>query len=157
MRLPKFEYASPKSVEAAVKLLAQAGSKARILAGGTDLLPSLKRRSVIAELIVNIKEIDELRRVEDKGGGTAFNKVAKRRTLDFALVNAAARISREADGVTCKEASAVVSGSSVSPEIILIKRPVSGIQPCSLPALSKARRILSGVMGRFLICTPMAS
>ncbi|HLE18206.1 MAG TPA: FAD binding domain-containing protein [Syntrophales bacterium] len=285
MRLPKFEYASPKSVEAALKLLVQAGGKAKILAGGTGLLPALKRRSVIAELIVNIKEIDDLRKVEDKGGGgiavgaavglrrlqdltrwpavvqaasrvaaaelrnmgtiggnilldnrccycdrsrewwqgkepcfkrggkrcyvfpsgsqcraaassdlapaliaigataeiaspsgsrllpvgdlfqadgacshtigreeivtrfhfpglpagsgTAFNKLAKRRTLDFALVNAAARISREADGLTCKEASAALSGSVVLPTVLPVGQLVGQkITPATLDEIA---------------------
>ena len=38
MRLPKFEYLSPQTVQEACALLAQHGDRARILAGGTDLL-----------------------------------------------------------------------------------------------------------------------
>ncbi len=275
MRLPKFDYTSPKSVEEAVALLNQAGGKAKILAGGTDLLPALKRRSITAELVINVKGIDALRRVEDngdgglavgaavglrqiegltrwtavaqaasrvaaaelrnmgtiggnilldnrcwycdrsrawwrgkppcfkrggnqcyvfpsgsqcraaassdlapalmalgvmaevvslsgsrllpvgdlyrtdgasshtisgeemvtrfhlprlpEGSGTSFMKVAKRQTLDFALVNAAAQIVLEADGVTCKEASAALSGSVVSPTALPV-HPLAGQQ-----------------------------
>ena len=36
MRLPKFEYLSPRTVEEACGLLAQHGDKAKVLAGGTD-------------------------------------------------------------------------------------------------------------------------
>ncbi len=98
MRLPAFEYASPKSVTETVKLLAQAGGGAKILAGGTDLLPALKRRSVVAELLVNIKEIGVLQKVENRGreGVAVGAAVTLRKLQDLALpaavVQAASRV-----------------------------------------------------------------
>ncbi len=69
MRLPAFEYASPRSVEEGVRLLAQAGGKARLLAGGTGLLPALKRKSTTAELVVNIKGIKTLQEAKKEESG----------------------------------------------------------------------------------------
>ncbi len=45
-RLPRFEYLRPGSLDEALSLLAEHGKTARLLAGGTDLLPQLKRREV---------------------------------------------------------------------------------------------------------------
>jgi len=38
-RLPRFEYLRPKTVEEALTLLKQNPGKAKVFAGGTDLLP----------------------------------------------------------------------------------------------------------------------
>jgi 4-hydroxybenzoyl-CoA reductase subunit beta len=98
MRLPRFEYVGPKSVEEAVALLAQAGGKAKILAGGTDLLPALKRRSIAAELVVNVKGIDALRMVEDNDdGGLAVGAAVGLRQIEglirwTAVAQAASRV-----------------------------------------------------------------
>ena len=42
MRLPKFEYLDPKTIEEACSLLSQHGDKARLIAGGTDLLIAMQ-------------------------------------------------------------------------------------------------------------------
>ena len=43
-RMPKFEYLAPKTLEEALSLLSKYGEKARVLAGGTDLLILMKQR-----------------------------------------------------------------------------------------------------------------
>ena len=52
MSLPRFQYFAPHSLDEAVALLAGAGAEARVLAGGTDLLPRLERRLVRAATLV---------------------------------------------------------------------------------------------------------
>ena len=54
------DFATPKTVSEAVELLASKGDRARLLAGGTDLLVQLRggRRSV--DLVVDAKQIPEL-------------------------------------------------------------------------------------------------
>ena len=49
MRLPRFEYVRPQALEEALSVLAQSGSRAKILAGGTDLLVNMKQRTVCPE------------------------------------------------------------------------------------------------------------
>ena len=44
MRLPWFDYRAPRSVAEAAKILAGEGPDAMLIAGGTDLLPNMKRR-----------------------------------------------------------------------------------------------------------------
>mgnify|MGYP001289247878 CR=1 FL=1 len=69
MRLPRFEYIKPASVEECLNLLQEHGSKARLLAGGTDLLVNMKYRVAGAELLMGIKGLPELRQIviDDKG------------------------------------------------------------------------------------------
>jgi len=53
----KFEYASPRTLDSAVKLLSQG---AAVLAGGTDLISLMKEGSVTPQRLVDIKGIPEL-------------------------------------------------------------------------------------------------
>ncbi len=62
-------YAAPDSVEAAVALLAEAGGGARVLAGGTDVLVLLHGEIIEPELIVDVKNIPELRSIAKEDGG----------------------------------------------------------------------------------------
>ena len=59
-RLPRFEYHSPESIPQALGLLKKYGAKARILAGGTDLLLAMKKRALAPEHLVNVKQIKAL-------------------------------------------------------------------------------------------------
>ena len=60
-------YEKPTTVEAATALLA--GQGARILAGGTDLLVQMKSRVLSPDVVVDIKGIDETRRITKEDGG----------------------------------------------------------------------------------------
>jgi 4-hydroxybenzoyl-CoA reductase subunit beta len=62
MRLPYFAYHAPSTVREAAELLAQPG--AMILAGGTDLLPNMKRRQQVPPILVGLRRISELRALE---------------------------------------------------------------------------------------------
>jgi len=61
----RFQYASPVTKESAVELL---GSGAVVLAGGTDLLSLMKADVASPDLVVNIKEIAELKGLEHSEG-----------------------------------------------------------------------------------------
>jgi carbon-monoxide dehydrogenase medium subunit len=58
--LKDFDYAAPASIAEATKLLAQSNGKARILAGGTDIIVQLREGLREADLVVDIKKIPEL-------------------------------------------------------------------------------------------------
>jgi CO/xanthine dehydrogenase FAD-binding subunit len=59
-----FEYSAPKTIAEAVAILSKMGDRARILAGGTDLLVQVRegRRSV--GLILDIKNMDEVNQLQ---------------------------------------------------------------------------------------------
>lgn len=58
-----FTYQSPTSVAEAVTLLADSGDRARLLAGGTDLLVQMRRGLHDIDLVVDAKKIPELNRI----------------------------------------------------------------------------------------------
>ena len=62
MRLPWFRYRTPKSVDEAVNILADEGSEAMIVAGGTDLWPNMKRRQQLPKTVVALRDIASLRK-----------------------------------------------------------------------------------------------
>ncbi len=55
-----FAYARPETLDEAVSLLAERGSGARVLAGGTDLVIRLRDGSMAPGLVVDVKRIPEL-------------------------------------------------------------------------------------------------
>ena len=55
-----FDYAAPRTIEEAVKLLAEAGEGGRVLAGGTDLLVQLRTGRRKATQVVDVTAIPEL-------------------------------------------------------------------------------------------------
>ena len=59
--LPLFEYHRPGTLEEAIALLSELGDKARIIAGGTDVLPNMKLGLFDPEHVVSLARLDELR------------------------------------------------------------------------------------------------
>ncbi len=68
--LKPFEYSEPGTVEEAVQLLSTHGTKAKVLAGGTDLLISMKRKLAAPQYVVYIGAIPNLDyiRCDEKDG-----------------------------------------------------------------------------------------
>ena len=69
LRLPRFRYYAPTSVQEAADLLAASGD-ATIVAGGTDLLPNMKRRQQTPSTLVGLRRIPELKVVDNGDGFT---------------------------------------------------------------------------------------
>jgi carbon-monoxide dehydrogenase medium subunit len=70
MYLPDFDYYLPATVEEACLVLNQLGGVARVLAGGTDLIPQMKNEAVAPKALVSLKGIKglkEIRYVPGKG------------------------------------------------------------------------------------------
>jgi len=59
-KIKEFEYFKPSTLSEAMSLLAQYKGKAKILAGGTDLLIQMKQRNLTPEYLIDIKNISEL-------------------------------------------------------------------------------------------------
>src|SRR6202045_1189480 len=62
-------YVSPRTLDEAVSAFAAAGSVARIMAGGTDLLVQMRSGAVKPGLIVDIKKIAEMTTIEETADG----------------------------------------------------------------------------------------
>jgi 4-hydroxybenzoyl-CoA reductase subunit beta len=70
MRLPWFEYRSPRSVAEAADMLAREGADAMLVAGGTDLLPNMKRRHQTPRVLVSLRGVEGLKKVANGKGLT---------------------------------------------------------------------------------------
>ena len=58
--LSSFNYLAPKTIEEACSLLSKYEGRAKVIAGGTDLLVSMKKRQINPQYLVNIKDIPGL-------------------------------------------------------------------------------------------------
>jgi len=57
IRLPAFSYHAPRTLSEAAAILAGEGPEAMVLAGGTDLLPNMKRRQQTPRTLVALQKI----------------------------------------------------------------------------------------------------
>lgn len=79
----RFEYLEPESVEGAVSLLSKYGSKAKIIAGGTDLVVQMRNRDIEPEYVIDISRIPGLDYVSfDDGQGLSIGALTSIRTLE---------------------------------------------------------------------------
>lgn len=63
MRLPLFEFRAPRTLEEATHILDGERANAMPLAGGTDLLPNMKRRQQVPRTLMSLRHIESLNRV----------------------------------------------------------------------------------------------
>src|ERR1700686_4854197 len=63
MRLPLFEFRAPRTLEEAARILDGEGANAMPLAGGTDLLPNMKRRQQVPRTLMSLRHIEDLHAV----------------------------------------------------------------------------------------------
>jgi aerobic carbon-monoxide dehydrogenase medium subunit len=90
MKLPPFEYSCPEKLADAVALLAAHGGEAKALAGGQSLMPMLAFRVASPSLIVDLRKLDDLRRIEiSKEGITLGAMVRWREILESAELRVA--------------------------------------------------------------------
>ena len=76
--LPKFDYFAPQTLQETFELLEKNGREARLLAGGTDLIVSLRAREQRPKSLIDIKGVKELHELsfDEKRGltvGAAIN------------------------------------------------------------------------------------
>src|SRR6058998_937367 len=100
MRLPKFEYRTPRTIAEAVKITADVGPEAQFVAGGTDLYPNMKRRQQMPKTVISVMRLPELNQISGDGtrglviGASVTltdiveNEVIKR---DYPVISSAAR------------------------------------------------------------------
>ena len=69
MRLPLFEFRAPRTIEEAARILDGERSNAMPIAGGTDLLPNMKRRQQVPKTLMSLRHIDDLNRITAGGSG----------------------------------------------------------------------------------------
>ena len=100
MRLPYFTFHTPRSVREAADLLAAEPGQAMLIAGGTDLLPNMKRRQQVPRTLVSLRHVAELRQTSNGhglvlGAGVTLSDLVRNESLReryTALWQAAAQI-----------------------------------------------------------------
>jgi 4-hydroxybenzoyl-CoA reductase subunit beta len=98
VKLPRFDYAQPRSIDEACALLARRRGAAVALAGGTELLPALRNRHKRARLLVDLARVTGLGAIETAadGGLRLGALVTLRRLADHPLVREGHRALAEA-------------------------------------------------------------
>ena len=93
MRLPWFEHRAPRTVQEAARILAGEGTDAMLIAGGTDLLPNMKRRQMAPRVLVSLRSIPDLKKNgEAIGAGTTLTEIVNRKALPAGLRQAAQQV-----------------------------------------------------------------
>ena len=73
LRLPRFTYLQPTSVDDALHMKQDAGPEGMYVAGGTDLYPNMKRRHQEPKTVISLAGLDDLHHVTiNPGEGTAI-------------------------------------------------------------------------------------
>ncbi|NUS90825.1 MAG: xanthine dehydrogenase family protein subunit M [Nocardia sp.] len=67
MKPAAFEYHAPTTAAEAVTLLADLGDEAKIIAGGQSLVPMLALRLAVFDHLVDLRRLEELRGIENRG------------------------------------------------------------------------------------------
>lgn len=89
MPVARFAYLAPRSVSEAVAALAGRHGDARVLAGGTDLLPKLGKGSLAIGAVVSLRHVAELRAIAfDRERGLTIGATAR---LNELIANEAVR------------------------------------------------------------------
>ena len=78
---PKFDYVAPESLAEALKLLAQHGEEAKILAGGQSLIPLLKLRFASPTLLIDLNRVPGLNSIEETDSELRIGAMARHADL----------------------------------------------------------------------------
>jgi 4-hydroxybenzoyl-CoA reductase subunit beta len=68
LRLPDFSFRRPRDVREAAAILAGEGTRASLVAGGTDLWPKMKRRQIDSQVVIGLRHLKELGEVAGTAG-----------------------------------------------------------------------------------------
>jgi 4-hydroxybenzoyl-CoA reductase subunit beta len=69
LRLPRFHYLAPHAIDEAAALLGEHAPNASVVAGGTDLFPNMKRRQQEPAVVIGLRAIPDLARIEPVDDG----------------------------------------------------------------------------------------
>jgi len=81
MRIRPFDFRVASSLANALIQLDQAGSDARVLAGGTDLVLNMKKKNILPTVLISLHQIKNLEYVEEKDDMIHIGALAKHADL----------------------------------------------------------------------------
>jgi 4-hydroxybenzoyl-CoA reductase subunit beta len=87
LSLPEFKLLRPRSLDEAVGYLAKyanSSTRLRIVAGGTDLIPSMRQKLFEPEFVLDLRHIAELQGIrEQKGSGVEIGALTSLTTIEY--------------------------------------------------------------------------
>src|SRR5205809_618847 len=78
----EFEYFAPTTVQEAIRLLAEHGHAAKILAGGQSLIPAMRFRLSTPETLIDINKLTDLQYVREDDGHLAIGALTREAMLE---------------------------------------------------------------------------
>lgn len=79
----RFEYLEPKTVDEAISLLSKYNGKAKVIAGGTDLLVRIRNKAIKPEYVIDTTHIPGLDYIKyDDKQGLSIGALTKIRSLE---------------------------------------------------------------------------
>jgi CO/xanthine dehydrogenase FAD-binding subunit len=103
-RLPKFNYLAPTTLDEALSLLSEYKGRAKAIAGGTDLVPKLKRREIRApEYVIDLKGVPGLDEIKYDAGGLSLGAL-----VTIGMVETSAKIQQKF-GILAQAAQSMAS------------------------------------------------
>ncbi len=82
----KFDYFEPTTIKEAVTLLKQYGDRARVIAGGTDLVSRMKDRKINPSYVISLSQIPGLNGIEQDTDGVRIGALTTISTLEKSTV-----------------------------------------------------------------------
>jgi carbon-monoxide dehydrogenase medium subunit len=82
----QFEYHSPRSLDEAIALLGEKGDAAKILAGGQSLIPAMRFRLAMPEVLIDINRIPQLDGIEERDGYLAIGALTRETALEESAI-----------------------------------------------------------------------
>jgi carbon-monoxide dehydrogenase medium subunit len=82
MKLPRFEYHAPRTVEEVLALLAEHGDEAKVLAGGQSLVPLLAMRLARPSHLVDLNDVGGLAGISGQDGVVTFGATTRERQAE---------------------------------------------------------------------------
>ncbi len=85
--LPPFKYLEPRTIGETIQILSTYGAQAKVLAGGTDLVVSMRKRKVTPQYVVYIKNIPNLDCIEySEADGLRIGPLATHKSIATSLI-----------------------------------------------------------------------
>ena len=67
--MPQFKLLRPRTLDEAVTYLHKHASNTRVIAGGTDLIPSMRQKLFEPEYVLDLRQVAELKGIREQGSG----------------------------------------------------------------------------------------
>ena len=86
--MQNYQFFAPKNIEEALNVLSEGGDGCTIIAGGTDLIPALRKEDLLPDSVLNILDIDELKGIMEEeddiriGPATTFTEIIESKTIN---------------------------------------------------------------------------